>query len=220
MDVFIIGINGRIGRLLAGELRDRGDTVRGLVRRGRDGTDLAARGVQTCIGDVGAMTPQDLAYAVHGADVIVFTAGSNGGERHVTQAIDLHGVTKAVEAGNLAGVPRFALVSVFPEAWRERELPEDEEYYFAAKKEAEVVLTHSDLDWLILRPALLTDGPVTGRVSIGPAERHGQISRHDVAVALALLLHEPRISRQILELNEGSTPTKSAIARCVRSPAA
>jgi len=219
MDVFIIGITGRIGRLLAGELRDCDDTVRGLVRRGPDGADLAVDGIRTYVGDIATLTSPELADAVRGADVIVFTAGSNGGARNVTEAVDLHGVEKAVEAGRLAGVPRFALVSVFPEAWRERDLPEDEEYYFAAKKDAEVALTHSDLDWLVLRPSLLTDGPVTGRVSLGPAERHGQIGRRDVAVTLALLLHEPRIHRTILELNEGSTPTRSAIERCLRSVA-
>ncbi|MEV6984821.1 NAD(P)H-binding protein [Sphaerisporangium sp. NPDC051017] len=219
MDVFIIGITGRIGRLLTGKLRDRGDTVSGLVRRSRDEADFAASGIRTSLGDVSVMTPQELATAAEGADVIVYTAGSNGGARHVTETIDRDGVAKAAEAAHLAGVRRFTLVSVFPEAWRERDLPEDEEYYFAAKKEAEVSLTHSDLDWLILRPSLLTDEPGTGHIAIGPAELHEQISRHDVATALTLILHEPRISRQILELNEGGSPIETAVARCIRSPA-
>ncbi len=212
MDIFVIGITGRIGRLLADHLKDRGDNVKGLTRSTRDEAEFAAVGVKTYVGDLGAMTPHDLAAVVTGTDVIVFTAGSNGGERGVTEAIDRDGVAKTVEAAHLAGVRRVALVSVFPEAWRERELPADEEYYFAAKKEAEVTLSHSGLDWFILRPSLLTDDASTGLIALGLAEVHGQISRGDVAATLAHLLHEPRISRQILELNEGDIRIEAAVS--------
>ncbi|MFE2640491.1 hypothetical protein ACFXKF_38140 [Streptomyces scopuliridis] len=54
-------------------------------------------------------------------------------------------------------------------------------------------------------------------MSLGPAELHGQIAREDVAVTLAELLHEPRIGRQILELNTGSTPIEEAVCANVRS---
>ncbi|TNC22003.1 NAD(P)H-binding protein [Mumia zhuanghuii] len=215
MDVFTLGITGRVGRRAADGLRSRGDKVSGLVRRPRDAASLAADGFRVHVGDLGAMTADELASLVEGVDVIVYTAGSNGGDREVTDSIDRDGVAKAAEAARLAGVRRFVLVSVFPEAWRERDLPDDEEYYFAAKKEAEVALTRTDLDWLILRPSLLTDGPATGRIAIGPAELHGQISTEDVAAVLTLILHEPSFSRQILELNEGDDPVEAAISRCV-----
>ena len=58
-----------------------------------------------------------------------------------------------------------------------------------------MILSRSDLDWLILRPSLLLDGPAAGTVSLGRAERHGQITRDDVAGTLAELLHQPRIGR-------------------------
>ncbi|BCN59283.1 NAD(P)H-binding protein [Prescottella equi] len=83
------------------------------------------------------------------------------------------------------------------------------------KKEAEVVLTRSGLDWVILRPSLLTDDAETGLVALGPAELHGRISRGDVAATLAHILHEPRIGRQILELNEGNTRIDAAVSRAL-----
>lgn len=46
------------------------------------------------------------------ADTIVFTAGAGGGGQQATTAIDGDGVVKAIEAAHLAGVTRFALVSV------------------------------------------------------------------------------------------------------------
>ncbi|PTR21194.1 putative NAD(P)-binding protein [Rhodococcus sp. OK519] len=217
MNIFIIGITGRIGRLLTDHLTDRGDTVRGLTRSTRDQAEFAAAGIDTHVADLGAMTPQEVAAAVADADVIVFAAGSNGGGRSVTEAVDRDGVTKTIEAAHLAGVRRVALVSVFPEAWRERQLPADEEYYFAAKKEAEVALTHSNLDWLILRPSLLADDAGTGLIALGPAEAHGQISRGDVASTLAQILHEPRINRQILELDNGDMRIDVAVSRAAQN---
>ncbi|MDO8185360.1 NAD(P)H-binding protein [Conexibacter sp. JD483] len=240
MEVFVIGLTGKVGDLLAQELLARGDRVRGLVRREQQRAALAARGIDAVVGDLAAIGADALATAIGGADAIVFAAGSNGGSAAVTKAIDEDGVATAIEAARRAGgqpprpasapassqpaqpasppagSPRLALVSVLPESWRERDNGDEVEFYFAAKKRAEVALTRSVLDWLILRPSLLVDDPPTGTVALGPAELHDQIPRADVAATLAALLHEPRISRQILELNCGSTPIPAAVAANVR----
>lgn len=53
----------------------------------------------------------------------------------------------------------------------------------AAKQAEYDELAKSDLDWVAVRPALVTDGPLTGRYAAGPSElRPGaRISRADVA---------------------------------------
>jgi uncharacterized protein YbjT (DUF2867 family) len=214
--VFIIGITGGIGRLLAQKLHSRGDTVHGLVRTPEQQAELSARGASAQVGDLACLTAENLAALIGDVDVIVFTAGSNGGSRAVTKAVDGDGVEKAIEAARLAGVERFTLVSVLPESWRERDLDDEVEYYFAVKKDADVAVSRSGLNWLILRPSLLVDGPAAGTVSLGPAESHGQISREDVVATLVELLREPRIGRQILELNFGSTPVAEAVRANVR----
>ncbi len=216
MRVFIIGIAGGIGGLLARELRSRGDDVHGLVRRPEQRAELEAHGVKVRVGDLAEMTAEDLASAIGDVDVVVFSAGSNGGSRQATKAIDGDGVEKAIAAARLAEIERFALVSVLPESWRERDNGKDVEYYFAVKKQADVALSRSGLDWLILRPSLLVDDPGVGTVSLGPAELHGQIAREDVADTLAELLHEPGIGRQILELDSGSTLIEDAVQANVR----
>ena len=86
-----------------------------------------------------------------------------------------------------------------------------------SRADADIALSRSDLDWLILRPSLLLDDPGVGTVSLGPAELHGQIARDDVAATLAEVLHQPRVSRQILEVNAGSTPIEAAVRANVRS---
>lgn len=216
MRVFIIGVGGALGGLLATELTSRGDAVSGLVHRDHQRAGLAARGIAVRVGDIGAMTAESLAAALGGVDVVVYTAGSNGGRKDLTEAVDGEGVLTALEAARVAGVTRFALVSVMPEAWRERALDEDQEHYFAVKKLTDVAVSVSDLDWLILRPSMLVDRAGTGRIALGPAQPHDEISRADVAATLAELLHEPRIRRQILELNAGETPVATAVRASIR----
>ncbi|MFI7229188.1 NAD(P)-binding oxidoreductase [Nonomuraea angiospora] len=147
VNVFVIGIAGQTGGLLARALRSHGDEVGGLVRREEQQDVLAAEGIDAVVGDLALMSSMDLASAL---------------------------------------------------------------------TDAEVVVARSGLDWLILRPSLLTDDPGTGVVSLGPAELHGQIPRADVAETLAALIHEPRIGRQILELNTGDTPIPEAVRRNIR----
>jgi NAD(P)-dependent dehydrogenase (short-subunit alcohol dehydrogenase family) len=117
--VFIVGISGAVGGLLAEDLTRRGDVVSGLVRRDDQRADLASRNVEARVGDIGALTADALVPMLSRVDAVVHTAGSNGGSRDVTDAADGEGVLKALEATRRAGVTRFALVSVLPEAWRE-----------------------------------------------------------------------------------------------------
>lgn len=216
MKVFIIGISGAVGGLLAADLIGRGDLVSGLVRRGDQRDSFASRHIEVRVGDIGLMTAEALAPLLGGFDAVVYAAGSNGGSRAVTDAVDGDGVVMTLEALCRAGVTRFVLVSVLPEAGRELGLGGDEEHYFAVKKLTDVAVSSSDLDWVILRPSMLVDRPGTGRIALGPAQPHDEITREDVAATLAELLHEPRIRRQILEVDEGETPTALAVRANIR----
>lgn len=216
MKAFIIGVSGAVGGLLAGQLVGRGDDVAGLVRRDVQQTELAARGVATHVAELADLTADSLGPMLAGADVVVYTAGSNGGAREVTAAIDGEGVVTALEAARLADVSRFVLVSVLPEAGRGQHLGDDVEFYFAVKKLVDVTVSMSDLDWLILRPSMLVDRDGAGTISLGPAQPHDEIARPDVAATLAALLHEPRIRRQILEVTQGLTPIARAVLANIR----
>lgn len=210
--VFIFGITGRVGRLLATRLRARGVVVSGLTRSSLPAPALA-NGVTTVIGELGVATTEEITAMISDWDVIVFAAGSNAGPQSVTDDIDDAALQRVSEAVTASPGKRLILLSVMPEAWRERQLSDDEEHYFAVKKRAEVALTRQPIDWVILRPSLLTDDPARGTVALGPAELHDEITRADVAAVLEALILEPNISRQILELNTGPTAITEAVGR-------
>jgi NAD(P)H-binding len=69
---------------------------------------------------------------------------------------------------------------------------------YADLAEMEAELQGSSLDWTVVRPPRLTDGPLTGhyRTALGRNLPHGRaISRADVAHALLDVLHRPETVR-------------------------
>ena len=213
MAVFIIGAAGKIGRRLVDRLVQRGASPLALFRKPEQQAPLSAAGAEPVHGDLAALTTGALADLMKGADTVVFSAGAGGAGVELTQAIDGDGLAKAVEAAKIAGVQRFLLVSVFPDALRDGDRKPDFETYIRIKKAADVHLVASDLDWVIVRPGTLTDAPGSGTVSADAAVAYGDVSRDNVAEVLATLVGRPDVSRTIIELTDGATPIADAIDR-------
>jgi len=212
MNVFIIGIAGATGLRLAKALMSRGDEVNGLYRRPEQEQRLTDAGARGTLGDIASISEQELAEVITGNDTIVFSAGAGGKDgADMTDKIDGDGVVKTIAAARLAGIERFYLVSVFPEAWRERHMDESFEHYIRVKKRADVALTQSGLDWVILRPSELRSESGTGRIDLGVAQFHTLIERDDLAQTLVELIHTPDIRRVILEVTGGSTPIAETV---------
>ena len=215
MKVFQIGAAGGVGRRLAHLLTAHGDRVTGMYRNPDQSETVRATGATPLAGDLIDDTVDELAAAIAGHDAVVFSAGAHGTGPDKTTAIDGAGLEKAAAAAARAGVSRFVLVSVFPDAGRDRETSAGFEHYMRVKKSADVHLTHTDLDWLIVRPGTLLDDPGTGTVTAGIAVEYGTVSRDDVAAFIEAALHEPALSRVIVELTGGRTPVADAVAEVV-----
>jgi uncharacterized protein YbjT (DUF2867 family) len=212
MKVFVIGITGGVGRRVADLLVARGDQVDGLVRSSHKGETLAREGISTTPGDLVKMSVDELAEALRGFDAVVFAAGAGGKNGpEATDQVDGDGPAKLAASAKLAGIRRFVLVSVFPEAWRERHMDRDFEHYMVAKKRAETQLVLTDLDWVILRPSALTNDPGTGQVDLGLAKVHEEVRRDDVAATVVEVLRQPDVNRIILEVTGGSIPIEEAV---------
>lgn len=212
MKVLIIGATGGVGRRVAERLIADGHKVTGLVRREEQAAALGRLGIDAAIGDVARDPPEKLAEAIRGNDIVLFTAGAGGRDgNEATTAVDGDGPGKVARAMEIAAVRRFYLVSVFPEAWRERRMDDDFEHYMVEKKKAETQIVLAALDWVILRPSALTNEPGVGAVDLGLAKVHEEITRDDVADTLIALMSRPDVSRSILEVTGGSTPITEAV---------
>jgi nucleoside-diphosphate-sugar epimerase len=209
MDVLIAGGHGQIARRLIRLLAEDGHTARGLIRKQEHAADIEADGGVPVLCDLehDEVTPH-----VGGADAIVFAAGAgpgSGPERKRT--VDLGAAVKCVEAAEALGVARFVIVSSIgaqdPEGG-----PEPMRPYLRAKAEADARVAASSLDWTIVRPGALENGPGSGRVELSTAlGRRGPVPRDDVALVLAETLQAPNTISLTFEVLAGDTPAREAV---------
>jgi putative NADH-flavin reductase len=190
MKIVIFGAAGATGRILVEQALAQGHDVTAFVRQ------TAALSIQhpklTLIqGDI--FNPAQVEEAIAGQDVVIRVLGVRPG---VTTPVCSKGTEHIIAAMQKLGVKRFICQSGFVVAaldgeWREVPylpiiLPffPKEKAMFADKVLQEQEIRQSELDWIIVRPARLTDGPRTGDYKVGAPLLMGpraKISRADVA---------------------------------------
>ncbi len=154
----------------------------------------------------------DLTAAVRGSDAVIFAAGAgpgSGAERKRT--VDLGGAVALIEACRAAGVSRYLIVSAIgadkPDTWSDAMRP-----YYEAKRDADLALADSGLEYTIVRPGGLTDDPGSGLVVVGtPLQETGTVTRDDVAATLVGVLDRPATAGIAFDLLGGETPIDAAL---------
>lgn len=212
MKVFQIGAAGGIGQPLTRLLAEHGDQPTGMHRAPEQARIIQENGGTAVYGDLITSSVNDLAELFKGSDAVVFSAGAHGTGAQNTSLIDGEGLEKAAQAALQAGVSRFVLVSVFPDAGRGTSPREGFEHYMRVKKTADVYLTRTSLDWLIIRPGTLRDEPGDGLVEAGLAVEYGSVRRDNVAEFIFQALANPALNHKIIELTDGTTPAADAAA--------
>ena len=215
-NIFIIGATGGVGSRLIPKLISAGHTVKGLHRKAEQANGLRAQGVEPVLGDIIEMSSDDLAGAVKGCDIAVFSAGAAGSGQERATKIDGEGPEKLVAAAKATDLQRIYLVSVFMDAGRDRDTSEGFEHYMAMKRRADASLAQSGVDYVIVRPGTLKDDDGDGRVNSGRAIPYGDVARGNVAAMLAELIDTPDITNEIIELTNGDHPVAEAVSALKR----
>jgi len=236
MRTVIAGGHGQVGRRLARTLAERGDEAVALIRSAAQITDVTEVGAQVALVDLEKDDPVAVSFELEGADAVVFTAGAGAGSGAPRKdTVDRAGAALLADAAERAGVERYVLVSTRGvEEARANERPDgmDDVFwaYLRAKAAAEDDLrARTGLQWTIVRPGHLTDDPGVGLVALarvgeddkprGKRRKPGAVvgerdavTRDDVALVLAALLHEPRSAGLVLDLVGGDKPVEEALA--------
>lgn len=212
MKVFQIGAAGGVGQRVMQRLVARGNASTGMHRGPEQAQKILDCGGNPVRGDLITDSVDELASMMTDHDAVVFSAGAHGTGQEKTTLIDGKGLEKAADAAVKAGVRRFVLVSAFPESERSAGLGEGFEHYMRVKKSADVYLSRTGLDWVIVRPGLLRDEPGDDLVTAGLAVEYGSVRRDNVASFIDGLLQEPALKRTIVELTDGLTPVTAAVA--------
>ena len=201
MNLLIVGATGGTGRQLVSQALERGHRVTALVRKEPSGE--APPGLTTLLGNV--LDPSSLDRAARGQDAVLSALGHKQWFRPTR--ILSEGTRNLVEAMRRHGVRRFVCETALgiSDAWWQMGLyyslfvrPIILPLYFWDKTRQEAIIRASDLDWTIVRPGALTNGPKRGRYRHGPQVGHWlwtvRISRADVA---AFMLDQVTDSRYV-----------------------
>ncbi|MEH3068401.1 MAG: SDR family oxidoreductase [Aeromicrobium erythreum] len=212
--IAIVGGHGQIALHLIEQLRARDHDVVALIRNDAHTSDVEQRGATARRLDIEQQDADAFASVFDGCEAVVFAAGGGpDGNIGRKRAVDLEGSLKSIEGARIAGIRRFVQVSAIGV---DLPLPEDTDdvwrAYVEAKRDADVALRESGLDWTIIRPGRLTDDPARGTVTLGDSVARGEVPRADVAAVIAEVLHTGAgIGRQ-WDLVTGETALDEAVA--------
>ncbi|GLZ45603.1 NADH-flavin reductase [Actinomycetospora sp. NBRC 106375] len=194
MRLVVLGASGGTGREVVTQALADGDEVVAVARAGSE-VPAGATVVRAEISDV-----ETLAEAVAGADAVVSALGTRG--RGPT-SVCTDGVGAAIAAMRRTGVRRLLVVSAsgLPGEgddaalrWLVKPvLQRILRHHYADLTRMDEIVRASDLDWTIVRPPQLTDGPRTDRYRRA-LDRHvargHRVARADLAAELLRLARE------------------------------
>jgi uncharacterized protein YbjT (DUF2867 family) len=191
--VLVFGGSRGTGLHVARLLDARGDPVTVFVRAGADIGELLQLRVRLCRGDILDPDSVTQAFAAGRFRAVVCTVGGRRGEPRP----DFHGVRNLVNAAERAGVRRIVLVSAIGAGDSRGAVgPRVIQFLGAVLEEktlGENALIGSGLDYTIVRPGGMNDGPpgTTALLTPDPGVM-GVISRADLARLTVGCLDDPR----------------------------
>jgi uncharacterized protein YbjT (DUF2867 family) len=216
--IAIVGGHGNIARLLIPLLVEAGHQPVALVRNADYRSELEGLGAEVGILDIEQDDADAFGAAFAGSEAIVFAAGGGAdGNAERKRTVDLGGSLKSIEGAKIAGVRRFVQISAISvdepvtadagDVWS---------VYVEAKRDADIALRDSDLDWTIIRPGGLTDEAPIGQIRLAEKVERAQIPRADVAALIAAALDSPATIGHQWEVVSGDDSIADAIASAVR----
>jgi putative NADH-flavin reductase len=183
MNIALFGATGGTGRQVLDQALAQGHLVSALVR---DPAKLAERkGLTLVVGDV--LDRDATTRCIQGTDAVICVLGSHGsrepiealGTQSILDAMRDNGVRRLIAVTSLGVGDSRAQIN-----WAFRVIMDlTLKPIMMAKEEQERLIKASGLDWTIVRPGGLTDGPRTGAYRFGRDRsiKGGRISRADVA---------------------------------------
>ena len=189
MNVLVFGASGATGREVVKHALDRGHSIVAFVRDPNK-FDIKHANLALMVGDVTEYASVE--QAVAGRDAIASALGSGNSLR--SNPALTNGVQNIVRAMDHAGVRRLVYLSMLGVGDSGRQLGFVDRYIVvplllrnvaADHAREEAFIRQSTLDWVIVRPSRLTNGPYTGRYRSGEDIRErrpsSSIPRADVA---------------------------------------
>lgn len=186
MRLFLLGATGGTGSAIREQATRRGHVVTAFGRSAAN--DRVGSAVDASV----------LGDAVKGHDAVLSAIG--GGL--ISTTIRTDSARAVLDAMQRSGIRRFIVMSsTLNEATLRSRILSHTLLYAPAKdqRSMEAIVTASDADWTIIRPPLLTNGPLTGNAQLTDTNTgRASVSRADVAKLMIDLAESSNHKRQIV----------------------
>lgn len=194
MRITVVGGNSGTGAQVVRIAAQQGHQVTCLSR---SGSASLTEGVRDITGD--ALDPEVVGSAVAGADAVVVTVGGTSESGRHRDAV----TRSVIAAMKAAGVRRLIVQSSLGVGDSMELMPAPARLLartvlgkaLADHAEQEAAVADSGLDWTVVRPGGLSDGPATGSYVAQETVEHrpmkGMITRADVATHIVAILDDP-----------------------------
>lgn len=207
--VVVAGATGRTGRLIVGELIDRGFQVRAVVRSASTASWLQQEGVQLVEGDITSV--ESLEHVMDGAQFVISALGSKKPfSKKENNKVDNIGNQNMAKAAKAKGIQHLVVVSSIGVG--------DSRYtmsFFSRlvlgpvlkmKEKSEEFIKKYGLSYTIIRPGGLKDKELTGKIAFGEGGKIvGSVSRKEIAKVCVDALTHSSMKNRTLEVVDEST---------------
>lgn len=213
MKILIFGATGHTGQELVKQALARGHSVTAFARSPEK---LRVSGAQLRVVQ-GTLDPESMLPAIEGQDAVASALGASG--PWTSSPAQVTGIRKIVECMERKSVGRLVYQSALGVGDSRDDLgflvrnllvPILLRRVFAEHLIAEDAIRASKLNWTIVRPTNLTNGPAQGSYHSGPhikdATPLGRLPRADVADFMLQEIEQERDIRQAVNLVNGPAP--------------
>lgn len=200
MKIALFGGSRGVGRQALEQALAQGHDVKALMRNPAE-FDFSHPHLTVVPGDV--LRPADVAECIAQADAVIC---SLGGTANNPGDVVSSGTRQIIDAMQAAGARRLVVVSSIGVGDSKDQVPFAFKMLMKTvlkaameeKEKQETLVKASNLDWVIVRPGGLTDGPRTGNYAfgVGKSIKAGQVSRADVAEFVLKQLTDDTFLRQ------------------------
>ena len=210
MKIFVAGGSGRVATELIKNLVAAGHQVIAGARSPQKIVTLS--GVTPVKLDLAVATPEEIAELMGAATSVYFVAGSRG---QALLQVDAFGAVKVMHAAQAKNIQRFILLSSIyalqPKNWNQEGLREIMDYNIAKFFADTYLINNTNLNYTILQPTRLVEGPATGKINVTDA-KIATNTIADVATVLADLLKYDNTGKKVIMMQNGDTPIAKALA--------
>ena len=213
MKVLVIGATGKIGRRVLKSLA-KSHQVTALIRYPELQAEYEKMGARVLTVDVEKELDKGIHEATSGQDAVIIaaTAGANGSSKEI-ELLDRNVAMKAIDAAKKERVRHVVLLSAYgadqPDA-----APKEHFNFLSANNAADEYIEHSGLNYTIICPVTIVDGPGKGSIEASEdlSDANGAtISETDVATIITASLDNRGLYGRRIEVKSGSTPINEAL---------